>query len=282
MKQYKIPVLLSIALVVFALSSCEKPQEVADPISPDGYPVVTFTTDFSGTSVTEGDTIIYSISIDKMLDRQLRFAPIILDGTGDDHDIIYNEAAIAPYTTETELMIVFAADDYPEVAETMQIEIGLERLAEKYLVNPSTTNPVLDLTVNNYNDPSVLTIAFEWDGEDNDIDIVAGYVYNDTLWGWGYAASSDNPEILTSIWPDDPDGTYLVGLDPYHVEGSGFNYVVSIGYPDQSVGFFSGYFDLNSTGTYTYDYVYDYEWPVYRFLEVVNRGGTFTVTHALE
>ncbi|MCK7534188.1 MAG: hypothetical protein MZV63_53275 [Marinilabiliales bacterium] len=45
-------------------------QEVEPVISPDGYPVATFV-NATGTTVVEGKSIIYNITMDKMIDRAL-------------------------------------------------------------------------------------------------------------------------------------------------------------------------------------------------------------------
>jgi hypothetical protein len=128
----------------------------------------------------------------------------------------------------------------------------------------------------NYNDPSVLTIAFGWPNPDDDIDCFAYYGADD----WGTAATSDNPEILTSIWPDDPNGTYYFGIDPYIVNTPTFDYTISIGHPNGEVQFITGTFDTENLDSYTVDTYDDWEgYPTYRLLEIENTDGVFTITN---
>jgi hypothetical protein len=260
---------------LLAFFSCEYNQEVEDPISTDSYPVATFVTDFTGTAVTEGDTINYTITLDKMLDRAITFTVMQQDGTADENDYTFSEVTIAPYTTEASFQLIINMDDFPEVAETAKLEIGIDAIGQKYLLNPTTVNPVLDLTITNINDPGSVTLAFGWDTPDDDIDV---FVISEDNGDWGVAASSDNPEITTSIWTTDPDGKYFLDIDPYYVEGNSINYTLSVGHPDQSVEFFSGVFSLADIDSYTVDYFAYWDMYVYRVAEVVNAGGTFTVT----
>jgi len=215
-----------------------------------------------------------------MIDKSLTFSVDITGGTIDAHDIILEPATIPPYTLETELMIIFSADNFPEVSETVQMEVLIESLAEKYLPNPSTVYPALDITtINNYNRPDRLTIALGWTTEDDDIDLFA---VSEDYGAWGAAASSDNPEIMMDVWPDDPDGTYYITIDPYYVEGNSFDYTFSIGHPDGSVEFFEGTFDMTALDTYTVDYFDAWDMDTYRLLIAVNNGGVFTITHVNE
>ncbi len=266
--------ILGLVLIVVGIVACDTAdQDVSPVISPDNKPVATFTTSSSSTTLTEGDTLVYTVKIDKMLDRALTFSAKVKSGTADDLDFLAEPAVLAPYTTETKLYIIAIADNIPEVGENLELEIGVFGLADKYLLNPSTVNPTMNLTITNYNDPTVLTIAFGWPNHDDDIDVFA--LYGTTR--WGAAASSDNPEILTSIWPDDPNGTYYVGIDPYIVNTPTFDYTISIGRPDQTVEFITGTFDTENLDAYTVD-MYGTA-PVYRILTIVNLNGVFTITH---
>lgn len=269
--------IIGLAILIAGVVGCDQASQEASPIvePDDSYPVATFTTDFTGSSITEGDTITYTITLNKPINHDLRFEATIHDGTADDHDIIAESVTITAYDTEAVMDIIFVADDYPEVSETINIEIGITDLAMKYLVHPSTTNPVLDLTVNNYNDPGSLTVALEWATEDDDIDL---FIISEDYGAWAAAASSDNPEITTGLWTIDPDGNYFITLDPYHVEGSSFDYILSIGHPDGDVEFFEGTFDMTDLASYTQDYFAPWGMWTYRIATAVNSGGSFTVT----
>jgi hypothetical protein len=282
MKRYfKYNIVIALAFLAVSIVSCNTAEQDASPIvSPDDYPVATFTTDFTGSTINEGDTIMYTITLDKAIDWDLNFDFILNSGTLDnDLDAMSATATIAPYETETEIMIIFVADNFPEVSETAQIEIKLTDLAETYLVNPTTVFPVLDLTVVNVNDPDLLTVAFGWTTEDDDIDLFA---IHETNGDWGLAGSSDNPEIMLDIAKTDDDGAYYITIDPYHVEGSTFDYTISIGHPDQTVEFFNGTFDMNALDTYTVDYFAFWDVNSYRLATATNNSGVFTVVHLNE
>ena len=90
-KLFNIQAILSLAFM-FALFSCEYEQEVEAPISTDGYSIAIYETDFSGTSVTEGDMISYTVTIDKPLDVDLTFTVMLLDGAASE-DALEVEAA---------------------------------------------------------------------------------------------------------------------------------------------------------------------------------------------
>lgn len=277
---------------MLALFGCQYDQEVVDPISPDGYTVATFETDFSGNTVTEGDTINYTITISKPLDVDLVFTVMFQEGTASEADYVFTEATIAAYSTMAEMQIIFVADNIPEVSETVNLEVGIDDIGRKYLLNPSTVNPVLDLTIENYNHPGGLTVAYGWEDPHNDIDLFAlfddvdgiypDYDNGDGQVSWNAAASSDNPEIMLMA-SGDPPGTYLIGIDPFYVEGPTVNYTFSIGYPDQTVEFIPGVFVMDEIDSYTPLYFDAWDMYCYHLMDVeLMNDGTFNVTHVNE
>jgi|WetSurSiteA1Bulk_404760.scaffolds.fasta_scaffold00460_10 hypothetical protein len=283
MRKYLIYNLAALALAVGSLISCDAPdQEVSPVISPDTKPMATFTANMSTTSVEEGDTLILTITTDKMIERALTFAPIIEGGTADELDYTIvgsagTSAVLAPYTNSIQMLIIFTEDNFPEVSEDLQLEIGVYSIAEKYLLHPDYENLALDLTITNKNDPTALTIAFGWPNHDEDIDLFSFFGTE----AWGAAASSDNPEIDRSIWTTDPDGTYYSGIDPYDVTGDPIEYTVSLGYPDGTVEFLTGTFDPQNLDAYTQDYFEPWDIYTYRILEIEKTGETYDVTHVI-
>jgi hypothetical protein len=277
--KYKI---VGLAILVAALAGCDTASQEASPVvSPDDYPVAVFETDFTGTSVKEGDTIAYTITFDKMIDRSVTFTVTQTGGTATDHDWIVENAVLQPYTLEAELLLIFPTDDVPgEEDMIFQAEIGATSLADKYLVNPSVKNPTLDLTLQSENDPTLLTIMFSWP-TDEDIDIVT---WSDTkdypLTEWGAdGASSSNPEFDKSIWLSDPLGDYYVNIMHWGVPP--FDYTFTLGHPDGSVEIITGTFDSDNLGTYTMDLWMawgDPGYESYRVLKVENDGSKFVVT----
>lgn len=252
--------ILGLMLVVMALVSCDQAsQDVSPVISPSDYATATFTTDFTGSTVNEGDTITYTIKLDKMLDRSITFrarvnqGPFSLDDIDDpekeDKDEPYI-VRIAPYTTEATLSIPFQKDWVYDPAETGTIEIGAFGLAEKNLLNPATVNPILNLTVGNF-DSGILTMTMDWhqkvmvkhivnksidaggyniiirdtidvvkDAADIDFDVYIAtaedFDINDP-WSYTYnysgGATGEVPEVLkmdSEVWPD---GEYIIWYD---------------------------------------------------------------------
>ena len=286
MRKYLIYNLAAVAFALGTLISCDAPDQELEPIiSPDSKPVATFTPSVSGTTFSEGDTLILTIASDKMIDRALTFTAMVEGGTADelDYTVIGNDGSVAvmqPYTNTVEMMIIFTEDNFPEAGEDLQLEIGVYGIAEKYLLGPSYQNLSLDLDIVNVNDPSSLTIAMGWPTED-DFDFI---VWRDTsvtaeplLEPWGDAgATTHNPEVDNNIWLEEP-GTYYVGIMDW--DAGPFDYTFTFGYPDGSMSTITGTFD-KETKTYINDpwTAWGGSYDSYRLLKIVNDGTTFTVT----
>lgn len=265
-KYFKYNIVIALAVLAISMFSCNTAeQDSSSVISPGDYPVATFTTDFTGSTISEGDTIMYTITLDKTIDWDLNFSVTVSGGTIDpDNDLVLGTARIAPYKTEAELMIVFIADNYPEVSETVQLEVGLTDLAEKYLVNPSTVNPTLDLTVTNVNSTDGLTLSLLWEDDHDDFDLIPYDLVADDGITWAGATGAD-PEI--AIVPNTyADGTYPVLVDPYDVASTSVDYTFGIGYPDQTVEFYSGTWDMSAIS------------GAFSIAEIVKAGSSYTVT----
>ncbi len=255
-------------------------QDVEPVISPDNYPVVSFTASSSSTSLTEGDTLIYTITMDKMIDRSVTFSPVVTGGTADEDDYTAEPAVLQPYNTEVKFYIVASEDGLPEESETLDMEIKVLSIADRYLVNQNTVFPSVSLTLVSVNDPTLLTIAFSWPTED-DMDIVTWSDtpdYPHTEWGDGGATGS-NPEIDKSIWLSDPAGTYYVNIMDWDAEID-FDYTFVLGHPDGTNQVITGTFTGTDKSGYTNDHwtAWGGSYDSYRVLKVVNDGTKFTVT----
>lgn len=279
--------MVGLTLLVAVLASCDTAsQEVEPVVSPDGYPMATFSTDFTGTEVNEGDVITYSVVFDKPIDRSVTFQVTPTDGDAEgDVDYVATPGVVQPYTTEAEISIAFTADDDPEAAETLSFEIGATSLADKYLVHQDVVNPTNAVTINSVNDPTLLTIKFEWDVDPHDLDLdlvtAAGFFDGDTLSAWGTGgAGSGNPEFDYSIWLADPVDVYFVSMMDWGA-GMPFNYVLTLGLPNGTNQIIEGSFNPETA----YD---DYEVDIwdrwgnpdaFRLLEVeVDGSDAFTIT----
>ncbi|MBN2697697.1 MAG: hypothetical protein JXR52_02640 [Bacteroidales bacterium] len=275
-------ILIGLSLLMLVFAGCDTATQEPSPIvSPDGYPVATFATDFTGSTVNEGDTLVYTITFNEMIDRSVTFNFKQTGGTAEaDHDYVVEPGTLAPYTLETTMKIIFPTDDIPETEDlTLLGEIWVPSLADRYLVNPSVDFPELNLTLKSVNDPTLLTIMFGWDSED-DIDIVIWSntdAYPMTPWS-DQGATVANPEFDKAIWLADPPGTYYVNI--MHWGAPSFNYTFTLGHPDQSVQVITGTFDSDNLQNYTLDpwTAWGGSYDSYRILTVVNDGSKFTVT----
>jgi len=266
------------------LVGCDTALQDASPVvSPDNYPMVTFTPNFSGSSVKEGDTLIYTITLNKILDRSVTFTINQTGGTAvEDLDYIVEPGVMATYSLETELMIIFPLDDFPETeATSFTGEIEIPSLADKYLVNPNVEFPTFDLSLASVNDPTLLTIVLSW-GTEDDIDIVTWSNTTEfpmTEWGDG-GATGANPEIDNSIWLSDPIGTYYINF--MHWGAPSFDYTLTLGHPDGTVEVLTGTFDSENLDNYTLDWWTawggDPGFDSYRVYSVDNDGTKFTVS----
>lgn len=278
--KHKILGLAFFALVVTACNTAE--QGVSSIVSPDGYPVATITNNITNNIVFEGDTARFYIKTDKWLDRSVTFTLHVTGGTAEEHvdyEFLSEEgsAQLAPYTDSVAIEVLFIMDNLPEIGDkTFEYEISVDQLSDRYLINPSTVLPSGSLTLKNYNDPEKLTVTFGWPSHDDDFDCVAINLAGDS---WGLAGTSDNPEIMLDFSLADPDDTYYYGVDPYDVSTTVTAYTISIGYPDQTVEFITGNFDLDNLGGLTQDYFPFWDMNFYRILEIVKSGDSYTVTH---
>jgi len=175
MKKYLIFNLAALALVLGTFVACEYSQDVDPIVSPDGYPRVTFTPAEAYSAVKEGDTVIYNVSVDKMIDRALTFNAVVAGGEGDEDDFVSTPGVIAPYTSSAQVMVVFLQDWDAEATENISLEFGIFGVAEKYLVHQSTENPVLDLTIENFVSDD-LTITIGWEQLVTGMEIIGGEV----------------------------------------------------------------------------------------------------------
>lgn len=268
--------LIGLALIVASFVGCDTAdQDVSPIISPDGKPVATFSID--RTSGLEGESLVVTITTDKTIDRAVTFTPSISGGLADNSDFKLDPIVLPPYYKEVTKELVLNVDDFPEATENTQITFSVKGIAERYLLNPSQTFPALSFDIENVNDPTLLSIAFGWNTED-DIDMV---IWTDTdTYPWqawsSNGATGANPELDYTIWTSDPNGDYYVSIIDW---GAGpFDYTFSIGHPDGTVQIITGTFD-ETVKTYTIDPWVAWGAPnTYRVLKVVHTGDTFTVT----
>ncbi|WP_372746248.1 hypothetical protein [Lutibacter sp.] len=281
MKKNIIYNLLGLFLLLFAFTACDyetAEQDVSEIISPNTKPTVTITSNISSSTVSEGETVIYTITFDKPIERSVTFTPTV-GGTADDHDYLAEAVTLAAYTTSVQLPIEIYEDYEIEGQESLTIQIEILGIAEKYLVHPDTVIEPIELQINDYVDDNKLVINFAWNTDD-DFDILVYSdtdTYPETLWGTG-GATGANPEIDHSIWLDDPAGTYYVCILDWDT-GTNWDYTFTLAFPDGTTQTITGTFD-GTNYPYT-NFVGPSSWDspnAYKILKVVNNNSTFVVT----
>ena len=264
--------ILGVFAILIALTSCDE-QDVAAIISTDNYPTATFTTDFTGNQVVEGDIIKYTITLDRPCEHDLSFS-LKTSGTADENDVTYPESVTIPaYETTADFVIEFTVDNIPEdETKTFSFELGEFELETRYFLKPTTVNPKMDLTLVSKNDPDALTVFVEWDNGDDDWDLMIIDEEGADEWtGWA-GATGANPEI-TLLANTTADGTYYAELDPYDIVNSVVNFNISIGKPDQTNQFFTFTYEAENADTYPAN------WGV-RIVKIVKVGDAYTCTMA--
>lgn len=274
--------LFGLILFLFAFASCDvetAEQDAMDIISPNDKPTLVVTSDATGNSL-KGSTVTYTLTLDQTIDRDILFTPSVTGGTADDHAYLPLEpVTLAGYTKSVDFQVVLVQDYLIEDEKTLQIQLEITGIGQKYLLHPDTVIPPMDIVIESIEDPTLLIVNFEWDN-DLDMDMLT---YSDTptfpaeLWGTG-GATGANPEVDTSIWLADPLGDYYICILDWG-EGVDFNYTYKLLHPDGSIQEITGSFDATN---YPYDFFVGPDaWGnpnAYKILKVVNDGAKFVVT----
>jgi len=267
--------IVGLALLILFSVGCDKDQIVEEPINTDRYPVATFTTDFTGGEVFEGDTIKYTITLDKMLDRALTFTLKVLDDKAtavEGENYTWETVVIPPYSKEANFNVIFPASNIPSATVyKTKFEIGVFGIADKNLLGPGTKNPVLDLTIKN----TALKVSFAWSPIDNnDMDIV---IVDDppsaVVSGWA-GATGANPEY-TSMSGDLDDGTYYLEVDPYDIASATMDFTIVVSANGSALETFTGTFDMSALASYEDGGVGK------RILKIVKAGTDYTYTQLI-
>ena len=271
--------LLAIVIVATSLSSCQEDQEVSAVQSTANYPVATYTvTKGDINDFKQGDTLVYTITMDRMLEDDLSFVVQFGDDSEtDEHEVEVSGGSLPAFTSETTIQMVAIQDNIPDGDKGLEFTISVTSLATKYLLNPTTVHPDVATTIKNFNDPIGLTVVFGWDDDAADFDLLSTQA-PEVAWGNG-GATGANPEIDQAVWSADPPGDYYYGFDAYDVPAEVNNYYLKVGHPDGTVENFEGVINISTHRTdFTQDF-WDF-WAIYtnRLLKVtLSADGTFTV-----
>jgi len=234
--KYKV---IGLAFIVISMVACDQASQEPEPIgSPSGYPVSTVTP--TATTVMEGNSLIINITIDKTIDRAITFTFNQTGGTADEADYTITPATLQPYTKSVQMVLEALLDYDFTASETLVGEIGVYSIADRYLLNPSTVNPVpVSLTITNAVAPE-LEVSFSWNADvtfGGDTYDAADYIDFDFLvspeadfdiadpWaseiGIYDAATGSHPEQMTLSGLD--DGSYLLWCDLYYNDFVGYS-----------------------------------------------------------
>ncbi len=155
MKKFiKIKTMILAALSLATLSSCLVDQSVEQDIQTTGYPTATFTLDGGATTFNElsEPVFIYNIVTDKMIDRPIDISAVQVGGTAtlhEDYDV--ENTTIPAYSNTAQLVVTVHNDTDVEGTETLKLQLRSgPSLANQFLINPSTSFPSLDLTIEDW------------------------------------------------------------------------------------------------------------------------------------
>lgn len=235
-------------LAAFGMVSCDEglnTADTADPISTDNYPTLSFSTDFEGNEVAEGDTIMYQVTTDKPFENPVSLELSVSGDNVVDHDVENTEVEFPAFSADTvEFPVIFAMDDIPEETKELTYTIEDQDIGTQYTIHPDTEFPEQTVTVENVNDPNGLTVALDWENSADDLDLY-GLLYVDGSYADinVNAATADKPETLVEDTGE--EGEWYYTIDPFEVEQEEVNYTLSVGYPNQEVEIFEGSFNAD-------------------------------------
>jgi hypothetical protein len=274
MKKY---IYKALALLAFTgiLASCYQEQDVEPVVPASTKAVITIERVDGLSSVSEGDTLEFVITSSKMLESSIDFSAILAETAVAEEEVDYAVigGVLSPYSTSTTMQVVVLDDGFPEMSEKLAFEIDAASVGQNWQLNPESEVETVDVDVANINQEGVITIALTWPNHDDDLDMYIFSVEEDDDWGGFDAATGANPEINTNLWPSDPNGTYYVGIDPFHLEEASTPYTFHIGMEDGSVQIIEGVFDTSKIDSYAVDN------GAYRLLQIDIVDGAVTITH---
>lgn len=270
--------LLTIGAIAFGFASCNQDKDVEPVLDASTKPQITFTRVGEG-PVTEGSVVEVEITSDKMMLGAVDFTAAIsaaAEAAGlHAYDFVVSGASMPAYSKSTIAQITIVEDNVPEPTESWDLNFRAEDIAQNWRLNPNSYEQSLKFDVQNVNVEGKVTIALSWPDEHDDIDMYIFSEDEDDDWGGDDSATGSNPEINMNLWPNDPDGVYYVGINPYHLETGETPYKFSIGFGDGTVQFFEGVFNQEEADAA--------EWPMdggnYRLLKITISNGDVTIEH---
>ncbi|MCK7591944.1 hypothetical protein M0G43_15255 [Subsaxibacter sp. CAU 1640] len=154
----KLKYIFSAAMLSALIFGCDAEKASQDPEalgSTENYPTPTFTLSEGELTTNERNetVIVYDVVLDRPIDRPIDFSWVILDSSTatehDDFDVV--NGTVPAYQTTGQLMIMIYNDIEVEGAESLNLTIESgPSLANRYLVNPDTSYPEVNITINDY------------------------------------------------------------------------------------------------------------------------------------
>ncbi|MCK5169316.1 MAG: hypothetical protein KAQ75_05510 [Bacteroidales bacterium] len=272
---------IGLTLLMVSIVSCDQAtQEVSPIVVPDdSYPVVEALTLVNTGTINEGDTIVFTITLNKPTNTALTFGSVLdtIATTLVEHvDFDFVGGTVEAWETEGELWIISYADVNPEPVGVVAFQLIVNSLAEKYLLHPDNVFPDAEVTIY---PPLWLDIIMDWDSDD-DIDFV---IYKDDETNLMHSAYSDQGATLAQ--PEGDNSIKLADVGTYYVDvmhwgAPSFDYTFTIGKPDGIGETFTGTFTSDNLRAYYLGIwtAWGGAYHSYRVLKVVNDGTSFTVT----
>ena len=275
MKNKYINALSCFFLTGMFLTSCFQEQEVEPVDPPDDNPMVTITPAGDYSSLKEGDTLVFDIAVDKMVQNPISFDIVLAEGsTSDEHDFETEGATLAAFSRSTTLTVIVSTDQEAEGAETLAFTINPD-FHWDWQLNPDGDKEPVTASVKD------LTFTLDWstgtyEGEDLcawdvDLDLFAenadGSAYN-------YDGASAACPVEMGNLGGLPDDTYDIYVQYWNggipaTAGVSMPYVVT--------------FSNNNGGDYTIEGEFNSDDAKKSFHivgQVVISGGTYTLYDA--
>ncbi|MEX1240142.1 MAG: hypothetical protein WEB30_10505 [Cyclobacteriaceae bacterium] len=265
----------SLLVTGLLLTSCFQEQEVEPVDPPNDNPVVTITPAATYSTVMEGDTLVFDITVDKMVQNPIAFGVELSDGSSaDQDDFVTSGGTLAAFSPSTTLQVIVTADMLPEKGETFAFTI-IPDFHWDWQLNPDSDKEPVNVTVKDL-DYSLDWSAGTYEGEDMcewgiDLDM---FLLNAAQTEGNFDGATGACPLEQGTMIDLPDDTYDIYVDYYDGSipadaGAAIPFVVTFSNNNGELYTIEGSFNSNDVGADT------------RIVgQLVVSGGTYTLFDA--
>ncbi len=217
MKKSRIINIACLGVIMF-LYSCFPEQEVSPVKDPSNNSVATITPQGDYSIVKEGDTLVFDITVSKMVENAVQFSlQVDESSTIADDDIVIEGGNLSSYSTGTQLTVIVVPDALPEEGETFVFSISSEEdITWNFQLSPNSDVLMGNTKINNYD------FSLDWsEGTFEDMDMcdwnvdfdiyVANADFSEGVFGGATGACPLESASLSGL----PDGTYDIYVDYY-------------------------------------------------------------------